>query len=481
MSSFFNTAYFGLPDARNNNYYQGKISGTSMASPQVTGLLATLLEAYPLATQADAQAYIASNSKTGQLQDGGYNVINPLYDTGKLQGAPNKTLYAYFPPRPTATVVLPSTTIKAQVVAKFTPVVGTGGVGQLTYTISPALPLSSLDGTATCWIEAIAGRTDVAYFHLVSLQDVANYKVGDGIFGAGIADGSVLGFPTDATKRVWTISPGRTSNLGSAGSPVTFDTGLHINNKTGEITGRTPRTQGPTTYTVTVSGGGVSATAQFSLAISSPVSYNNTYDVPYGSDAIQKCDIFQVENVTPKGVVIWVHGGGWSGGAKSSAGFTTGQAGYWINDDDQIRQLTQKGYIVVNCNYRLATTDTIYIPSPGSTANYHPAAADDIETIIRFCTVTGAGSSYSTLWNTISARANTYGLIISGESAGGHLVAYAGMKYIYDYGQGPITAICPVVGPMDLDYVTLNDAKVTATAQSIANNYVNSTGNSTAL
>jgi len=482
MSSVFNnTTYSGaVADARNSNYYQVKINGTSMASPQVTGLLACLLELFPTTTQADAQQYLIDHGKEGTMQDGGYNVTNPLYDTGLLQGAPNRTLYAYFPPAPTATVVLPSTTIKAQVVAKFTPVIGSGGVGQLVYTINPSLPLSPLDGTSTCWIEAIVGRTDVAYFHIVYTNENI-FKVGDGIFGAGIAEGSVLGFPTDSTRGTWTISPGRTSNLGSALSPVYFDSGLHLNAKTGEITGRVATTQGPTTYTVTVSGGGVSATAQFSLTISNPASFNVSLDVPYGADAIQKCDIFQVEGVTPKGVIIWVHGGGWSGGAKSSAGFLTSQAGYWINDDDQIRQLTQKGYIVVNCNYRLATTDTIYIPSPGSTANYHPAGADDVETIIRFCTVTGAGSSYSTLWNTISARANTYGLIISGESAGGHLVAYAGMKYIYDYGQGPITAICPVVGPMDLDYVTLNDATVTETAKFIVNSYVNSTGNSVAL
>ena len=481
-SVFNNTTYGGaVADARNSSYYQVKISGTSMASPQVTGLLACLLELFPTSNQADAQTYLAAHGKEGTMQDGGYNVVNPLYDTGLLQGAPNRTLYAYWPPAPSATLALPSVTVKANTVVKFTPVVGSGGVGQLTYTISPALPLSTLDGTATCWIEAIAGRTDVAYFHLVSLQDVANYKVGDGIFGAGIEEGSVLGFPTDSTKRVWTISPGRTSNLGSAGSPVYFDTGLHINAKTGEITGRTLRQQGLTTYTVTVSGGGISATAQFSLALTAPASYNRTLEVPYGFDALQKCDIFQVENVTPKGVIIWVHGGGWSGGAKSGAGFTTSQAGYWINDNDQIRQLTQKGYVVVNCNYRLATGDSNYIPSPGSSLNYHPAGADDIETIIRFCTTTNAGSSYSTTWNTISALANTYGLIISGESAGGHLVAYSGMKYIYDYGQGPITAICPVVGPMDLDYVTLNDATVTETAKFIVNSYVNSTGNSTTL
>lgn len=481
-SVFNNTTYSGaVADARNSNYYQVKINGTSMASPQVTGLVACLLELYPTSTQAAVQQYLADHSKYGTMQDGGYNVVNPLYDTGLLRGAPNRTLYAYWPPAPSATVVLPSVTAKASTVVKFTPVIGAGGVGQLVYTISPALPLSSLDGTATCWIEAIAGRTDVAYFHLVSLQDVSNYKVGDGIFGAGIAEGSVLGFPTDSTKRIWTISPGRTSNLGSAGSPVYFDTGLHMNANTGEIMGRTSRTQGLTTYTVTVSGGGISATAQFSLALTSPASYNVTRDVPYGFDAIQQCDIYQVETVTPKGVVIWVHGGGWSGGTKSSAGFLTSQAGYWINDDDQIRQLTQKGYVVVNCNYRLAGNDSNYIPSGGSSLNYHPAGSDDIETIIRFCTTTNAGSSYSTTWNTISSLANTYGLLLAGESAGGHLVAYSGMKYIYDFGQGPIIAICPIVGPMDLDYVTLNDATITATAQFIVNSYVNSTGNSTAL
>jgi hypothetical protein len=482
-SVFNNTTYGGaVADARNSSYYQVKISGTSMACPQVTGLLATLLELFPTASQAAAQQYLIDNSKQGQLQDGGYNVVNPLYDVSLLQGAPNRTLYAYWPPAPTATVALPSVTIKAQTVAKFTPVIGSGGFGSLVYTISPALPLSSLDGTATCWIEAIAGRTDVAYFHLVSLQDVSNYKAGDGVFGAGIAEGSILTYPTDATKRTWVITPGRASNLGSAGSPVYFDTGLHINAYTGEIIGRTSRTQGSTTYTVTVTGSGISVSRQFSLAISSPVSYNITLDVPYGSDAIQKCDILQVENVTPKGVIVWVHGGGWSGGTKSGAGFTSNQAGSFINEDDQIRQLAQKGYIVVNCNYRLATSDSNYIPSPGGTvANYHPVGADDIETIIRFCTITNAGSGYSALWNTISARTATYGLIITGASAGGHLVAYAGMKYIYDYGQGSLTAICPVVGPMDLDYVTLNNATITPTAEFIVNSYVNSTGNSTAL
>jgi len=478
-SVFNNTTYGGaVADARNSSYYQVKINGTSMASPQVTGLLACLLEAYPATTQVDAQAYLANRSKEGTLQDGG--LFGATYDPFALQGAPNRTLYAYWPPTPTATVSLPSVAVKANTVVKFTPVVGSGGVGQLTYTISPALPMSPLNGIETCWIEAIPGRTDVAFFHIVTTQYANTFKVGDGIFGAGIAEGSVLGFPTSSTKEIWTITPGRTSNLGSAGSPVYFDNGLHINAKTGEIIGRTATTQGPTTYTVTVSGGGLSTTAQFSLAISNSISYSRTSDIPYGPDANQRCDFYQTSG-TPKGVIVWVHGGGWGGGTKSSVGFTTTQAGYTINDEDQIGQLASKGYTVINCNYRLASLDTEYVPSGGSTGNYHPAGADDIETVIRFCTTTNAGSAYSTTWNTISYLANTYGLIITGSSAGGHLVAYAGMKYIYDYGQGPLTAIGPVVGPMDLDYVTLNDATITQTAKDIVNTYVNSTGNSTAL
>ena len=478
-SVFNNTTYGGaVADTRNSSYYQVKINGTSMASPQVTGLLASLLELYPTTTQADAQSYLANRSKEGTLQDGG--LFGATYDPFELQGAPNRTLYAYFPPRPTATVALPSVTIKANTVAKFTPVVGSGGVGQLTYTISPTFQRNVPNTEdARGWLEAIPGRTDQAIFHLIGTNSL-DLRVGDTVYAAGFPEGSVLQFPTDTTRRVWTIAPGRSSNYGSPNDGLNVDNGLYINANTGEITGRRLTAQGPTTYTVTVSGGGVTATGQFTLTVSNSIAFSRTYDVPYGIDPIQTCDIYQVSG-TPKGVVIWVHGGGWTGGAKSPSLFTTSQAGYLINDEDQIVQLARKGYVVVDCSYRLATADSNYIPVGGSTLNYHPAGANDIETIIRFCTTTGAGSSYSSVWNTISSLANTYGLIISGESAGGHLVAFAGMKYIYDYGQGPITAICPVVGPMDLDYVTLNDGTITQTAKDIVNNYVNSTDNSTAL
>jgi hypothetical protein len=79
----------GTADPRNSSYYIGKYSGTSMASPQVCGVLACALEVYPDMNQERAKAYITSIAKTGQLvaTSGGPT------DGQDLQGAPNLYLY----------------------------------------------------------------------------------------------------------------------------------------------------------------------------------------------------------------------------------------------------------------------------------------------------------------------------------------------------------------------------------------------------
>ena len=77
-----------VPDPRNTAYYIGKDSGTSMASPQVTGILACALEINPNYNQTGALNYIVSNSAQGQIPDsaGGYA------DVYSLQGSPNNYL-----------------------------------------------------------------------------------------------------------------------------------------------------------------------------------------------------------------------------------------------------------------------------------------------------------------------------------------------------------------------------------------------------
>ena len=63
--------YSTIADPSDSNYNLFKISGTSMAAPQVAGLLACVLEVYPSMTPAQAKNWLINNS-----------VSNLIYDTG---------------------------------------------------------------------------------------------------------------------------------------------------------------------------------------------------------------------------------------------------------------------------------------------------------------------------------------------------------------------------------------------------------------
>lgn len=78
-----------VADSRNASYYLAKISGTSMASPQVCGVIACLLEAYPSLSPAQAKDMIVNLAKTGKITDTG----GGQSDTTSLQGAPNRYLF----------------------------------------------------------------------------------------------------------------------------------------------------------------------------------------------------------------------------------------------------------------------------------------------------------------------------------------------------------------------------------------------------
>ena len=90
MSSFNTSAsYGGTTDPRNASYVIGKISGTSMASPQVCGALACALEIYPAMNQAAARTYLSAYAKLAQMTDTGGSYT----DLTSLQGATNRYLY----------------------------------------------------------------------------------------------------------------------------------------------------------------------------------------------------------------------------------------------------------------------------------------------------------------------------------------------------------------------------------------------------
>jgi len=79
----------GTADPRNSTYQLTKYQGTSMASPQVAGVLAILAESWPNMNQAQAQEWIINNSNKDLMADTGAD--DPM-DRDSLQGAPNRML-----------------------------------------------------------------------------------------------------------------------------------------------------------------------------------------------------------------------------------------------------------------------------------------------------------------------------------------------------------------------------------------------------
>ena len=79
-----------VADPRNGSYYLGKISGTSMASPQVAGILACIMEMHPNFTPIEAWNFMKSNAKYDLIKDANGT---SLMDDFALLGAANRSLY----------------------------------------------------------------------------------------------------------------------------------------------------------------------------------------------------------------------------------------------------------------------------------------------------------------------------------------------------------------------------------------------------
>lgn len=89
MSSASTNGYGGITDSRNSSYYLVKLSGTSMAAPQVAGVIALLAESNPGITQSEVNAWIESNANKDLMYDTG---ADSSTDLQSLQGAPNRIL-----------------------------------------------------------------------------------------------------------------------------------------------------------------------------------------------------------------------------------------------------------------------------------------------------------------------------------------------------------------------------------------------------
>jgi subtilisin family serine protease len=95
MSSFSNTnAHSDGTYPGNSNYKIGNITGTSMASPQVCGVGALMLQANPHATPAQLKAYIIAQTGSNQIYSTGND--NDYSNSRSINGSNNRFLYNSF-------------------------------------------------------------------------------------------------------------------------------------------------------------------------------------------------------------------------------------------------------------------------------------------------------------------------------------------------------------------------------------------------
>lgn len=83
-----NTNYESAPDQRNTNFRIAKLSGTSMAAPQVTGVLALCAEYNPNLNQASARNMLFEAAAINQIP----SLAGGVTDRNDLLGAPNRFL-----------------------------------------------------------------------------------------------------------------------------------------------------------------------------------------------------------------------------------------------------------------------------------------------------------------------------------------------------------------------------------------------------
>ena len=82
----------GQADSRNGAYQLGKYQGTSMAAPQVCGILATFAEHWPNMNQYQALNYLINNAVEDEMYD--TDLDDPM-EIESLQGGPNKIVRWY--------------------------------------------------------------------------------------------------------------------------------------------------------------------------------------------------------------------------------------------------------------------------------------------------------------------------------------------------------------------------------------------------
>ena len=92
------------PDPRDSNFYVAAAGGTSMASPQVAGLVACAAEQYPNMRQTDATQYVIEASKSAQITTTNEGMVDTPYTD---LGDSNNRYISYVYKRPQSGTIFP--------------------------------------------------------------------------------------------------------------------------------------------------------------------------------------------------------------------------------------------------------------------------------------------------------------------------------------------------------------------------------------
>ena len=112
-------------------------------------------------------------------------------------------------------------------------------------------------------------------------------------------------------------------------------------------------------------------------------------DVAYGSDPLQRFDVYIPEGAANAPVLLMVHGGGWRRGDKGAFGVVQNKVNHYL----------PKGYIVISTNYRL-------VPQVDPVVE-----AEDVAAALAFA------QQHAAQWGADPSR-----FVLMGHSAGAHLV-----------------------------------------------------------
>lgn len=175
--------------------------------------------------------------------------------------------------------------------------------------------------------------------------------------------------------------------------------------------------------------------------VAPPLTQQDYMNVAYGANAAQKMDVYLPAGRTSENtkVIVFVHGGSWSGGDKSEFDPAIAALKTMLAD-----------YAIFNINYRLANNGT----------NPFPTQIDDIKAAVDMV-----------ISKTGEYKVNTNKIVMIGASAGAHLALLHTYKNNAD---GRIKALIDLFGPTDL--VSLyNDHPFPAASQPTIVNFLNAT------